>query len=189
MGEPESENRRYFTHDKYAGLSAFVSKAASEEERNANFVSVGILVPQTYGRLGRAWMHAQRLRELARWAIFYNVIMRKECTETQTAPQSMTWETTASLNHTGRCINYSPCTTTSRLRRWQSLVRLSRSEIRKPRINNLRAVEHCLMSLDTNPRIMSSRPITQPSPCRTYWKPLDLSPSQYIELRYYENEF
>ncbi|KAF2148384.1 hypothetical protein K461DRAFT_288576 [Myriangium duriaei CBS 260.36] len=55
----------YFTQDEYAGLSAFVSKAAGEADRNARFAAVGVYVPLSYGRLGRAWMHAQGLRELA----------------------------------------------------------------------------------------------------------------------------
>jgi len=55
----------YFTHNEFAGISAFLSKEAGEEERNAHFVAVGVLVPLSYGRLGRAWTHAQGLRELA----------------------------------------------------------------------------------------------------------------------------
>ena len=60
---------RYFTHGEYAGVSAFVSKAAAEEDRNAHFVAVGVLVPLSYGRLGRAWMHAEGLRTLAGYVL------------------------------------------------------------------------------------------------------------------------
>ncbi|KAF2677666.1 hypothetical protein K458DRAFT_157335 [Lentithecium fluviatile CBS 122367] len=55
----------YFVHEGYAGLSAFAKGEASAEERNANFVSVGILVSRAYGRLGRSWLLAARLRKLA----------------------------------------------------------------------------------------------------------------------------
>ncbi|PNS15223.1 Protein dml1 [Sphaceloma murrayae] len=59
------EDLVYFTHDDYAGISAFASQAADESDRNAHFLAVGVLVPLSYGRLGRAWLHAQGLRELA----------------------------------------------------------------------------------------------------------------------------
>jgi hypothetical protein len=55
----------YFVHQGYAGLSAFAKGEASAEDRNANFVSVGILVSRAYGRLGRSWLLADRLRKLA----------------------------------------------------------------------------------------------------------------------------
>ncbi|KAF2085460.1 hypothetical protein K490DRAFT_75097 [Saccharata proteae CBS 121410] len=60
------EDLVYFVHEQYVGLSAFVRGPASEEERNAHFVAVGILVPVSHGRLGRGWLHAQKLREHAR---------------------------------------------------------------------------------------------------------------------------
>jgi hypothetical protein len=58
----------YFTHEGHAGLSAFARGAGSAEERNANFVSVGVLVRRDgeFGRLGRAWLLAGRLEVLAR---------------------------------------------------------------------------------------------------------------------------
>lgn len=57
----------YFTHEGYAGLSAFAKGDAGAEERNANFVAVGILVKKEgkYGRLGRGWLLAGRLEKLA----------------------------------------------------------------------------------------------------------------------------
>ncbi|KAG8630195.1 hypothetical protein KVT40_001814 [Elsinoe batatas] len=55
----------YFTHGGNAGLSAFESQKADESDRNAHFLAVGVLVPLSYGRLGRAWLHAEGLRELA----------------------------------------------------------------------------------------------------------------------------
>src|SRR5690242_9469699 len=57
----------YFTHEGYAGLSAFARGEASEAERNANFVAVGILVRREgwSGRLGRGWLLAGRLEKLA----------------------------------------------------------------------------------------------------------------------------
>ncbi|ROT36011.1 hypothetical protein SODALDRAFT_328395 [Sodiomyces alkalinus F11] len=57
----------YFVHEReYAGLSAFVNMPCEEEgSRNARMIAVGILVPLTYGRLGRAWRHARGLDDLA----------------------------------------------------------------------------------------------------------------------------
>jgi hypothetical protein len=57
----------YFTHEGYAGLSAFVKGDASAEDRNANFVTVGILVKKEgkYDRLGRGWLLAGRLEKIA----------------------------------------------------------------------------------------------------------------------------
>lgn len=57
----------YFTHEGYAGLSAFARGAASEADRNANFVAVGILVRREgwSGRLGRGWLLAGRLERIA----------------------------------------------------------------------------------------------------------------------------
>ncbi|KAF1835141.1 hypothetical protein BDW02DRAFT_568288 [Decorospora gaudefroyi] len=57
----------YFTHEGYAGLSAFAKGNASAEDRNANFVAVGILVRKEgkYGRLGRAWLLVGKLEKMA----------------------------------------------------------------------------------------------------------------------------
>lgn len=57
----------YFTHEGYAGLSAFARGSASAEDRNANFVSVGILVRREgrFGRLGRGWLLAGQLEKIA----------------------------------------------------------------------------------------------------------------------------
>ncbi len=62
------EDLIYFVHeDGYAGLSAFVNARTDEEEtRHARMIAVGVLVPLTYGRLGRAWRHAEELTEMAR---------------------------------------------------------------------------------------------------------------------------
>ncbi|KAG9679547.1 hypothetical protein KCU99_g1455, partial [Aureobasidium melanogenum] len=54
----------YFVHDQYAAISAFANRPAHESERNAHFAAVGLLVPLTYGRLGRSWLHADHLRRL-----------------------------------------------------------------------------------------------------------------------------
>ncbi|KFY21052.1 hypothetical protein V491_03195 [Pseudogymnoascus sp. VKM F-3775] len=59
------EDLIYFVHGKHAGLSAFISTEASEESRNARMIAVGVLVPLSYGRLGRSWMHAENLKQLA----------------------------------------------------------------------------------------------------------------------------
>ncbi|KAI9646068.1 hypothetical protein NHQ30_005506 [Ciborinia camelliae] len=59
------EDLIYFTHDNYAGLSAFVNAPANEESRNARMIAVGIMVPLSYGRLGRSWKHAESLKDIA----------------------------------------------------------------------------------------------------------------------------
>ena len=55
----------YFIHGAYAGVSAFVQEEADKEHRNASFVAVGALVPLSYGRLGKSWIHVDALRSLA----------------------------------------------------------------------------------------------------------------------------
>ncbi|KAI0128743.1 hypothetical protein BJ170DRAFT_344251 [Xylariales sp. AK1849] len=56
----------YFVHDGFAGLSAFVNAPVEDSEaRNARMLAVGVLVPLSYGRLGRAWRHAEGLKEIA----------------------------------------------------------------------------------------------------------------------------
>jgi hypothetical protein len=60
-----NEDLIYFVHDRYAGLSAFANAPASEESRNARMIAVGVLVPLSYGRLGRSWKHADKLKEMA----------------------------------------------------------------------------------------------------------------------------
>ncbi|KAF8863797.1 hypothetical protein BDZ45DRAFT_738003 [Acephala macrosclerotiorum] len=59
------EDLIYFVHENHAGLSAFVNAPAAEESRNARMIAVGVLVPLSYGRLGRSWKHAERLKEMA----------------------------------------------------------------------------------------------------------------------------
>lgn len=61
-----SEDLIYFVHDGYAGLSAFVNAPVEDSEvRNARMLAVGVLVPLSYGRLGRAWRHAEGLKAIA----------------------------------------------------------------------------------------------------------------------------
>ncbi|KAL8733134.1 MAG: hypothetical protein Q9166_002326 [cf. Caloplaca sp. 2 TL-2023] len=61
------EDTVYFVHnDEYAGISSFVKGQAEEAERNAVMLAVGALIPLTYGRLGKSWKHAERLRALAK---------------------------------------------------------------------------------------------------------------------------
>ncbi|KAK6209693.1 hypothetical protein QIS74_11277 [Colletotrichum tabaci] len=57
----------YFVHDgHHAGLSAFINTPCDEEEaRHARMIAVGVLVPLSYGRLGRAWRHAEGLKDIA----------------------------------------------------------------------------------------------------------------------------
>jgi hypothetical protein len=50
----------------YAGLGAFVNIPCDDEgARHARMIAVGVLVPLTFGRLGRAWRHAEGLKELS----------------------------------------------------------------------------------------------------------------------------
>ncbi|TGJ87771.1 hypothetical protein E0Z10_g1059 [Xylaria hypoxylon] len=61
-----SEDLIYFVNDGYAGLSAFVNAPVEDTAaRNARMLAVGILVPLSYGRLGRAWKHAESLKAIA----------------------------------------------------------------------------------------------------------------------------
>ncbi|OTA59957.1 DUF2347 superfamily protein [Hypoxylon sp. EC38] len=61
-----SEDLIYFVHDGFAGLSAFVNAPVEDSEvRNARMLAVGVLVPLSYGRLGRAWRHAEALKAMA----------------------------------------------------------------------------------------------------------------------------
>ena len=64
-----SDDLVYFVHEgTHAGLSAFVNVPCEEEgARNARMIAVGILVPLSYGRLGRAWRHAEELKSLAEY--------------------------------------------------------------------------------------------------------------------------
>jgi hypothetical protein len=62
------EDLIYFVHEAaHAGLSAFTNTRTDEEEtRHARMIAVGILVPLSHGRLGRAWRHAESLKDMAR---------------------------------------------------------------------------------------------------------------------------
>ena len=63
----------YFTHGDYAGISAFVSSKASESERNARLIAVGILVPLSSGRLGQSWLHAQKTQDIAAYDLTFQL--------------------------------------------------------------------------------------------------------------------
>ena len=53
--------------DDYIGISAFVNKSDTGAERNALMLAVGALVPLSQGRLGRSWVHVEKLKELVKW--------------------------------------------------------------------------------------------------------------------------
>lgn len=57
---------RYFVLDDYAGISAFVRCDDEEAARNARMLSVGALVPFDAGRMGKSFLYAQELKDLAR---------------------------------------------------------------------------------------------------------------------------
>lgn len=60
------EDLVYFVQGAHAGLSAFVNAPTHDAGmRNARMLAVGVLVPLSYGRLGRAWRLAEGLKEVA----------------------------------------------------------------------------------------------------------------------------
>ncbi|GAM35471.1 hypothetical protein TCE0_017r03833 [Talaromyces pinophilus] len=61
-----SEDLIYFVHEEYAGICAFINQPATEAERNALMLAVGVLVPLSFGRLGKSWRHAAGLKKLAK---------------------------------------------------------------------------------------------------------------------------
>jgi hypothetical protein len=61
-----SEDLIYFVHEEYAGICAFINQPAAEAERNALMLAVGVLVPLSFGRLGKSWRHAAGLKKLAK---------------------------------------------------------------------------------------------------------------------------
>ncbi|KAI9785392.1 MAG: hypothetical protein M1835_003342 [Candelina submexicana] len=93
------EDLIYYVHDQYAGLSAFVNEPAEENERNALMVAVGVLVPLSYGRLGRSWKHAERLKDLSRQLVH-------DITKTQ--PLEEFWECHRLPNDTTSSLGESP---------------------------------------------------------------------------------
>lgn len=66
-----AEDLVYFVHDSgHAGLSAFVNRPTDEDaRRHARMIAVGVLVPLSYGRLGRAWRHAEGLKAMAAYVM------------------------------------------------------------------------------------------------------------------------
>ena len=78
-----SEDLIYFVNDGYAGLSAFVNAPVEDTAaRNARMLAVGVLVPLSYGRLGRAWKHAESLKTIASYVTSshcYSLVVRWSC--------------------------------------------------------------------------------------------------------------
>jgi hypothetical protein len=58
---------RYFIHHDYAGVSAFINEPAPASERKVSMLSVGVLIPLENGRMGKSWLHAECLKDLARY--------------------------------------------------------------------------------------------------------------------------
>lgn len=69
------EDLIYFVHDNHAGLSAFINAPAAEESRNARMIAVGVMVPLSYGRLGRSWKHAENLKRMARCVVLFSSML------------------------------------------------------------------------------------------------------------------
>ncbi|KAK5945261.1 hypothetical protein PMZ80_002465 [Knufia obscura] len=63
-----NEDLVYFVHDDHAGISAFLREDDEAAARNARMLSVGVLVPEA-GRMGKSFLYAQELKELARTLI------------------------------------------------------------------------------------------------------------------------
>ena len=63
--EGQSNDRSYFVHDDFAGISAFLRQDDEAAARNTTMLSVGVLVPEA-GRMGKSFQYAQALKELAR---------------------------------------------------------------------------------------------------------------------------
>lgn len=60
----------YFIHDQYAGISAYINSPGDPSARNANMLAVGALVPLEHGKMGKSWLHAEGLKDLARYGEF-----------------------------------------------------------------------------------------------------------------------
>ena len=60
------EDLVYFVHDDYVGVSAYINTPDQQSARNANMLSVGVLVPLQHGRMGKSWLHAEGLKGVAR---------------------------------------------------------------------------------------------------------------------------
>jgi hypothetical protein len=58
------EDLVYFVHEHYAGISAFLNKECKVDARGARMLATGVLVPIQDSRMGRAWLHAEGLKEL-----------------------------------------------------------------------------------------------------------------------------
>jgi len=98
------EDLVYFVHGKHAGLSAFISVAATEEARNARMIAVGVLVPLSYGRLGRSWKHAENLKAFAEYVPFVHDMAGRLLTYiSESLPLNLpTWHYSTII---GLCIN------------------------------------------------------------------------------------
>ena len=60
------EDLVYFVHNEYAGVSAFFNEPDPQLERNAQMLAVGVLVPLEQARMGKIWLHAEALKDLAK---------------------------------------------------------------------------------------------------------------------------
>ena len=128
----------YFTHDGYAGLSAFAKGDAGEEDRNANFVSVGILVQKEgrHGRLGRAWLLAGRLEKLAAALASDSETM---------APLEEFWQEQASSRHTkGNVLDKDEAKVRSRPRAISTVSAVSKDEESLPQYHPALSIQRFL---------------------------------------------
>lgn len=98
-----SEDLIYFVHEgTHAGLSAFINVPCEEEEaRNARMMAVGVLVPLSYGRLGRSWRHAEGLKSMAAYVLLA-IQIRHSILLTVLEPSQKTAKKPRSSTSTGR---------------------------------------------------------------------------------------
>ncbi|KAI9820549.1 MAG: hypothetical protein M1832_003740 [Thelocarpon impressellum] len=108
------EDLIYFIHDQYAGISAFVNTPADDEgSRNALMLAVGVLVPLSFGRLGRSWRHAQSLKAFAAKLVHQEGIRDPE---TRLKDLEQYWEANRSRSDHGASAAESPLESPSSLR-------------------------------------------------------------------------
>ncbi|KAI6904952.1 hypothetical protein KC334_g6389 [Hortaea werneckii] len=62
----ESDLVYFIQGQRHVGISAFAQEEADSQHRNARFCAIGALVPSAHGKLGRCWLHAAALKELAK---------------------------------------------------------------------------------------------------------------------------
>ncbi|KAK2762097.1 hypothetical protein FQN54_001104 [Arachnomyces sp. PD_36] len=118
------EDLIYFVQDQYAGICAFVNHPAPETERGALMLAVGVLVPLSYGRLGKSWKHAVGLKSLVQKLI---------ADEDDPQPLSEYWEDYQISDDDAASLPESPLDSPSSLRSKPVEPRIPRESFRRSR--------------------------------------------------------